>query len=364
MDISGEYLKSLVLLYSEITSSSETAMYLKMIYLERNTFKRLNDLLSVLNLSISNFEKYLHNLEKVNLINTYHNSNEYIFVLKSPLDFEAFFAHPIYGRLLVKNVDRDYFYYLKSQRQQISFDITKYQDISDKGVFDELSDWDSKKETDYRVFADSNKDIVRIESYFDIDHFMKNISATLFPVELRTNDNLNTIAKLADAYSISESDMRRFLNQTISISPLKFDENRLNYLCKNAKGNYDNTKDGYEMPCAAFLSKYQSGRELVPSDLNIIDQLINKYYLKPEVVNVILEYSLKRCDNQLIPKFIYAIAANLNRNNIDTAKKALDMLNRIKKSENISKNKDVLPEYDSTNNIKVSNEDIERFIKR
>lgn len=363
-DLSGEYLRSLILLYSEITSPSDVDIYLKMLFLERNTFKKINDLLSVLNISVNQFEKHLHILEKVNLISTYNKNNEYIFVINSPLGFNDFFEHPIYGRLLVKRVSRNHFYYLKSQRDMVSFDLSDYEDISDNSSFEELSDWDSQKETDYRVFASGNKEIVRIESYFDIDHFMKNISATLFPLELRTNENLNTIGKLADAYSISESDMRRFLNKAISINPLKFDDQKLNLLCKNAKGNYEDIKDGYEMPCAAFLSKYQNGKELVPSDLNIIDQLINKYYLKPEVVNVALEYSLKRCDNQLIPKFIYAVAANLNRNNIENAKQALDLLNRIKKNDNKPKDKDVLPEYDSSKNIMVSNEDIEKYLKR
>lgn len=363
-NLSGEYLKSLVLLYSEITSSSDVDVYLKMLFLERNAFRKINDLLSALNMSVNQFEKHIHNLERVNLINTYNKNNEYVFVINSPLCFSDFFEHPIYGRLLVKRVSRNHFYYLKSQRDTVSFDISNYEDISDKGGFEELSDWDSQKETDYRVFASGNKDIVRIESYFDIDHFMKNISATLFPLELRSIENLNTIGKLADAYSISETDMRRFLDKAISINPLKFDEQKLNFLCKNAKGNYEDVKDGYEMPCAAFLSKYQGGKEPVPSDLNIIDQLINKYYLKPEVVNVALEYSLKRCDNQLIPKFIYAVAANLNRNNIENARQALDLLNRIKKNDSKSKDKDVLPEYDSSKNIMVSNEDIEKYLKR
>ena len=66
----------------------------------------------------------------------------------------------------------------------------------------------------------------------------------------------------------------------------------------------------------------------------------------------------------MIPKFIYAVAANLNRNNIENAKQALDLLNRIKKNDNKPKDKDVLPEYDSSKNIMVSNEDIEKYLKR
>ena len=74
-DLSGEYLRSLILLYGEITSPSDVDIYLKMLFLERNTFKKINDLLSVLNISVNQFEKHLHILEKVNLISTYNKNN-------------------------------------------------------------------------------------------------------------------------------------------------------------------------------------------------------------------------------------------------------------------------------------------------
>ena len=48
----------------------------------------------------------------------------------------------------------------------------------------------------------------------------------------------------------------------------------------------------------------------------------------------------------------------------DSDEQALDLLNRIKKNDNKPKDKDVLPEYDSSKNIMVSNEDIEKYLKR
>lgn len=359
-DISSKQLKSLVLLYSEISSRDDIDFYLKMVFYEKNSFKRISDVMTFFNISPSEFERRLHNLEKVELARTYNRDNEYIFVLLNPLEFKDFFAHPIYGRLLMKKVNREHFYELKGMCEEVSFDYRKYQDISEKPLFSELSDWDQEKEKDYRITS-SVKELTRIDSYFDISHFMKNISSALFPVELRTNDNLNTIAKLADAYGVSESDMRKYLKDAISINPLNFDEKKLNSLCKNTKGITGDNDNGYKMPCAAFLTKLQSGRALVPHDLNIIDQLINKYYLNPEVVNVLLEYAMKRCDNQLIPNFIYAIAANFNRKGIKTSDEALKALT-AKKTEKSSERKEELPVYDSANNISVSTEDISRYL--
>lgn len=366
-DISSSELKALILLYKEIIGNDAICLFISFIYQTKTDFNNLSTLLNNLNISLDNFEALCHLLERVDLLATYNKLNQYIFVLKKPLAYENFFNHSIFGRLLLKKVNHEYFCYLKSLSIVNGIDKSDYQDISVKERFSELDNWTLNNEDDFNVHIPKKDCIKKIDSYFDVERFLKSISNSLFPHSLRTYENLSELARLADTYSIKEDDMRRFLKDAISLNPLKFDLNKLNYLCKYNKNNnyvaYEDNK--YQTPCTTFLLKLKNGKELVPYDLNIIDNLIHKYHLKPEVVNVLLEYSLKACDNQLLTKFIYAIAANWYNNDIQNYTQALAQLDKVKnyKSDRRSIKKDVLPVYDSSNNIEFSNDDIAKYLK-
>lgn len=368
-EIGASELKALVLLYKEIISGDVVVLYLSLLYQRKGDFEKLSNLLANLNMSVTEYENKKAKLEKMDLLVTYQKNNQYVFVLNKPLAYEEFFKHTIFGRLLLKKVNQAYFYYLKSLTIINGIDKSSYINISTKAKFDELNDWSKNLEDDYNVIIPKKDfDYKKIDSYFNIEKFMKNISNVLFPYSLRTYENLNEIAKLADTYSINEDEMRIFLKDAIELKPLNFNTKKLNYLCRNKRQSYrDSDKsEGYQIPCTSFLLRLKGGKELVPYDLNIIDTLIHKYHLKPEVVNVLLEYSLKTCDNQLLTKFIYSIAANWYNNDVDNYEKALAQLNKAKVSENkkIYHKKDILPVYDSSNNIEVSNDDIKKYLSK
>ena len=104
----------------------------------------------------------------------------------------------------------------------------------------------------------------------------------------------------------------------------------------------------------------QDGKEVTDYDKKIIYNLSNRYHLAPAVINVLLEYGLKNCDNRLIENYLYPIASDLHRNDIHNAK---DALNRLSRPYEKNKKEDKLPTYDSSINKTMSAEEEEELLK-
>ena len=367
-EISNDELKSLVLLYKELIGQDQVHTYLFLLYQNRTVFNKLSSLLEAINLSLDIFEEHISKLEGIKLIDTYFNDNQIVFVLNKPLNYSELIHHNIFGRLLMHKVNKPYYQTLLSLLTP-QFNLEGFKRISSNMDISCLNKWDNKDEVIFTQI-DKLRDIKDkpINSIFDINNFVKNLSNTLFPINLRTHENLSYIAKLADIYNISEDRMRIFLKDVISLNPLRFNKDKLLTLClaSNTENNVVNNENPYLMPCASFIKQMQGGKDLTPSDKLLLERLVNDYKLKPEVINVLLEYAYNACKKQFIPKFIYAIAANFYRNDINDYNKALNLINNSEKQSktNINRNKkDILPNYDSSNNMDVSDDLINKYFK-
>ena len=170
-------------------------------------------------------------------------------------------------------------------------------------------------------------------------------------------------ATLADTYGISQDKMRIYIAESIDNDDLSL--KKLAALCRNSVDNYIAVKDGdYYVPVTSFLYHLQGDIELTPYDKKILESLSHDYNLKAEVINVLLEYSLKRCNNRLAGNFVYAVASNFHRNGIDTVAKAKDALTPAKENKVNKKVTEVLPTYDSSINPQLDDDEVNEFFKR
>lgn len=351
-EISKDRLCSLLFLYREILSNDAVIFYLELLSIKHFDYKRISTLLSVFDLNIIKFEKLLHNLEIFNLIKTYNKDNEYIIEMMAPLAINDFFNNVIYDRLLANRVG-DGYKNLKEIFKDENTDKRGYKDISAKLDID----WSKENEDRYQ---DLNK--LTKESIFPIEHFMKNVSYNLFPKGLRTYENISYIAKLADSFGVSEDAMRRYILNSMVYEPIPFlDKKKLKEYCLKNRP-LDNGGDGYNMPSLLFLKKAQKGVEPTYNDRLMIYKLSNdkEYHLNTDVVNVLLEYALKECDNELKPSFVYTVASNWHRNKIDTVQKAKAMISDRKRT--FKKREDIIPEYDSSLNPEITEEDLKKYL--
>lgn len=364
----GTELKSLVLLYREIAGQEPIATFLSLIFQNKTDFKNLSYLLDCLNLTVTSFELHLEELEKVNLIDTYRKNDQYIFVLKKPLAYREFIDHELYGRLLLHKVSKEYYQFLIQRHIYDHSDKSGYTLINHQNNFESLASWDEENEKEFKSIKPIDITTEHsIESFFPVYDFMKEVSSLIFPLSLRTVENLKEIALLADTYGITKERMRINLMNATTVNPPKFDVAKMRILCRNSKSEFRyESGNKYQVPCAIFIAKLQDGKELTAYDKRIIDQLVNNYHLKPEVINVLIEHSLQECDNKLISSYIYAVAANWYRNDVDTYQKALEELKgsaKAPKRNYAKKKEEVLPVYDSSNNPTISDEEFKALLR-
>ena len=233
-----------------------------------------------------------------------------------------------------------------------------FEDVSRKLSLEAINNWSKENESYLRKDNDNKYEF---NTLFDVNVFLKDMSTVLLPMRFRTMDNLSQIAKLADLYNISYDKMRTFIPKVADSDSNEFDLNQLKYLCMNARSEYTEVENGnYNVPCILFLMNLQNGKEVTEYDKKIIGNLANSYHLNTSVINVLLEHTLKACDNRLIEKYMYAIASDLHRNNVTDAKTALA---RLGKPYNKSTSKDSLPTYSTENNRDMSKEEADELLK-
>ena len=107
--------------------------------------------------------------------------------------------------------------------------------------------------------------------------------------------------------------------------------------------NYDNSdKLGYNLHLLTitapfeFLKLLQNYTNPSPADVNIINVLSNKYGFTTGVINAIVFYTLKQCDDKLPLKYVEKVAATLARKKVTTALGALNALKGDKNEKEIN----------------------------
>lgn len=129
----------------------------------------------------------------------------------------------------------------------------------------------------------------------------------------------------------------------------------------NVHSNYIKYDDNqFNVSPLLYLMSLQDGKEVSDYDKKIIYNLANAYNLKTDVINVLLRHCLRTCDNRLLENYLYPIASDFHRNDIDTAEKALQRLSKAIKGKNIA---DTMPSYDSSNNQQLSQIQQEQLLK-
>ncbi len=354
-DITFDDLKSLLLLYQPLISANAVILY-EHLQMEGDRENTISSLIDRCALSLNDLEAAFKRLNEYKLVDTFVKNEDYLFVLHKPLTGLSFLNNDLYNKLLRRELGSEEFVLRVSAFSKQPIDVTDgYKNISSQLTAIHTDDHLASSG------SDSNGQEVLRTSYFDISRFVKNASTVLLPQKARTIHNLNVISSLADTYGITQDEMRRFVSQCIKDNDL--DTTALKIKCQHAKSDYNSKGDGYDVPCAVFLRKLQSDRELTPNDIKMLDKLINEYHLNPSVVNVLLEHAMKMCDNHLYTSYIYPIAGDLNRNGVDTSEKALTILKKSSVSKPKTNYKEILPVYEKTD-LPVSDKDIDLLIEQ
>lgn len=295
------------------------------------------------------FERACTKLEEYMLLRTYikemDNKNTFIYQLLSPLCAKDFLLNGIYVKKLMSIAGkRTYDESLVKYATQLSeTDGFKEITIPMKNVKEEDYD-NSTVFTSVRPRLTFSQEDETIN--FDYDRFLKITSTLVFPAELRTQENMALIGKLATVYGLNADTMLKllvarnkngeYLVVKNSLNPMNcsFDADKLRFLCETSKPDITKAKDVYTLPPVSFLQGKQNGATVSLSDKKLLERLSVDMHFSNEVINVMIEYILKISGNRLHHNFVEMVAGEWARDGVTT--KELAILETKKQIKNIS----------------------------
>ena len=348
-NLSEDAISSLVTLYLPLMGKDAVLLYF-LLHSEgrlQHTQESHSRLFEILNLSADEVETARMHLEEYLLLRTYlqegETRNSYIYHLNAPLPSESFLSSHEFVSMYIHALGSRQADNTVAKFVSGSISTSGYKDITvsvrrmPEERFHEASVSFQKVRPRYTF---SNEDV---DINFDYDHFFATTSDVVFPNILRTRENLELIGKLATLYGLSADRMRILVGHAITLDPPVLDTEKLKNSAARAVPDVTSAKDPYSLPPVSFLMAKQNGAMVSQADKRILEKLRMEMHVPNEVINIMIEYILKRSDNRLNSRFVDMIAGEWARDGVKTRE---DAIKETKKNTGARKKRtDVLPEY-------------------
>ena len=371
--------KNLINLYEPIIGFGAVSLYLTLYSdLDKSETVSLNfshhHLMTILKQDLNGIKKSRECLEALGLLRTYVKQgeiNEYVYELYSPLTASEFFAHPIFNIVLYNNIGKYEYELLKKQYEKFNFDKTGYDEITKKiketyEVTNNIASFEVK---------DKNTLLVEADNQIDFDLLLETIPRSLINERMLTKKTKALLNNLSYVYDIDTLKMCEIIRMVIT-SKKVFDKDEIRKACRkyyqyNTGGlptlvyrtqpDYlkaptgDNTKRGKMIavfentsPYDFLRSKY--GSNPTARDLRLLENLVIDVELPPAVVNVLIDYTLKKNNNKLTTGFVETIAGQWKRAKLNTAAEAMDFAEKehkktTSKNKAVKDNKEMVPKW-------------------
>lgn len=319
--LSSEQRQSLNLLYGPLMGKNSICLYEFLGSIQN--LVELEDVYLLLNMNASQFDIARNRLEQYHLIETYVHEGDMLILLYAPLLPDSFLCHETYSRLYLASVGAKCFDKVKTmlyKDKTVSSSYTKVESPLDVSILDS---WNESKE----IAFEKVKPTIKQKYDFDFATLFKGMDR-IFPVRLRTSENLDRIAEMAKIYGIDAKDMRKYVQRSTNPSTHVFDLEKLKDMVMRNRKVMEVSKDPYKMSPVKFLQNKQNGIPVVKSDQALIERLCKEFQFPIEVVNTLIEYTLQQTNQQFSRNYVEKVAASWVRLGVDSRKKALDIINQ------------------------------------
>ena len=319
--LSSEQRQSLNLLYGPLMGKNSICLYEFLGSIQN--LVELEDVYLLLNMNASQFDIARNRLEQYHLIETYVHEGDMLILLYAPLLPDSFLCHETYSRLYLASVGAKCFDKVKAmlyKDKTVSSSYTKVESPLDVSILDS---WNESKE----IAFEKVKPTIKQKYDFDFATLFKGMDI-IFPVRLRTSENLDRIAEMAKIYGIDAKDMRKYVQRSTNPSTHVFDLEKLKDMVMRNRKVMEVSKDPYKMSPVKFLQNKQNGIPVVKSDQMLIERLCKEFQFPIEVVNTLIEYTLQQTNQQFSRNYVEKVAASWVRLGVDSRKKALDIINQ------------------------------------
>ena len=318
--LSSEQRQSLNLLYGPLIGKNSICLYEFLGSIQNSV--ELEDVYLLLNMNASQFDIARNHLEQYHLIETYVHEANMLILLYAPLLPDSFLCHETYSRLYLASVGAKCFDKVKAMLHKdktVSSSYTKVESPLDVSILDA---WNESKEIAYEKV----KPTIKQKYDFDFVTLFKGMDR-IFPVRLRTSENLDRIAEMAKIYGIDAKDMRKYVQRSTNPSTHVFDLEKLKDMVMRNRKVMEVSKDPYKMSPVKFLQNKQNGIPVVKSDQALIERLCKEFQFPIEVVNTLIEYTLRQTNQQFSRNYVEKVAASWVRLGVDSRQKALEIIN-------------------------------------
>ena len=295
-------------------------------------------------------------LEATGLLKTYFKKgdvNNYIYEIYSPLSPSEFFNHPILNIVLYNNIGATEYEYLKKQYQKLKVDTKEYIDITKK-LDDVMESGINVSVVDVKERSIND---IEVKDQVDFDLILSSIPKGIINEKVFTKKTKELINNLAFIYKIDTLKMieliRSVLNEygmidkdNLRINARKmyqFNNGTLPTLIYRSQPEYlkspvgDNSMRGKiiemfeKLNPVDFLKNKYGGAKPTNRDIKLIENLIIDLEMPPAVVNVLLDYVLRKNNNKLATNYIETIAGQWKRAGLKNASEAMDFAEKENK---------------------------------
>ncbi len=347
--------KNLISLYEPVIGYEAVSLYLTLWRdLDRLELVSMDynhhHLMSLLKCNLETIKEARMSLESVGLIKTYvkcGDLNSYVYELYSPLSPKEFFAHPVFSVILYNNLGKCEYELLKKEFQEYKIDLKEYQDIT------------ATLDTTYKASSNCSFDAIgksehmlTMQDQVDFDLLFSSIPKGILnerSINKKLKELINNLAFIYNLDTLKMTELLRLvINEKGYIDKEELRKTARKYYQYNNNGKLptlvyrtqpeylknpigDNTNRGKIIgvfentsPYDFLKSKYK-GANPTSRDLKLLESLLIDLNLKPAVVNVLIDYVLKKNDNKLNQAFVETIAGQWKRLNIETAEDAMNV---------------------------------------
>lgn len=350
----------LSMLYMPILGNEACTLYLTLFNELKASSYMSNELnhyhlMTVMNLNLKQIKEARLKLEGVGLLKTYYKTgsvNNYVYELFSPLSAYEFFNHPIFNIVLYNYVGKEEYNTLINYFKTPKINLKNYEEIT--APFDMTFKSKNYKEMDFDNTDVMKKDTLKLNYELDYDF---DLLLSLIPDNMINNRAFNKTTKelivnLAFIYRIDLTTMSEIIKTCLNEKGLIDKEELKNNVRKYYTYNHNNKlpnlvfasqPDYLKSPSGdnsnrgklikvfetnspfEFLKNKNKGVKPTLRDMKILEMLIVDMKLNPAVVNVLIDYALKTCNNKLNRAYVETIASQWKRLNIETAKEAMEI---------------------------------------
>lgn len=368
--------KNLINLYEPIIGFGATSLYLTLwsdldrLEIMSKDFNH-HHLMSLLKMDLDSIKHAREAIEAVGLLKTYYKEgdiNSYVYEIYSPLSASEFFNNPILNIVLYNNIGEMEYNDLKKTYKKVSIDLKDYEDIT-KPLNETF------EPTNLGVVEARERETLplNIKSDLDFDLIISSLPRGLINEKTFNKKMKELIINLSFIYDLDTLKIteliRASINEKGSIDKetlrksarkyYQFNNGTLPTLIYRSQPEYlktpmgDNSKKGRIIQVFEntspydFLKNKYKGVSPTPRDLKLLEMLLIDLEMSPAVVNVLIDYVLKKNDSKLTFSYVETIAGQWKRAGVKTAREAMELAEKEHKKMQKNANKTKTPINDA-----------------